>query len=45
LSVIRKKEEKDNAEAQRTLRFAEKRKRDGNTPTGSGQAPFTEGRT
>lgn len=37
ISGIRKKE-KDNAETQRTLRFAEKIKRDGN-------AEFTEERT
>ena len=39
----RKEKRKDNAEAQSALRFAEKR--DSNTPTGSGQAPVTEGRT
>jgi hypothetical protein len=46
LKVERKGEEKGfNAENTEDAEFTEKRKRDGNTPTGSGQAPFTEGRT
>jgi hypothetical protein len=39
LSAIRKKE-KDYTEFTESTEFAEKR--DGNTPTGSGQAPVTE---